>query len=60
MKNTADLERAIEMLNIAAAYIREHAPDYVSFYDGTDCDGYCIADDCEIAANDLGTMVKEN
>ena len=60
MKHTEELARAIEMLNIAAAYIREHAPDCVSFYDGTDCDGYCIADDCESAAESIGAMVKEN
>lgn len=52
------LKRAIEMLEICAAYIREHAPDCVSFYDGTDCDGYCIADDCECAAESLKDFSK--
>lgn len=48
-----DIERAVEMLNIAAKYIREQYPDGTVFYDDTDCDGYCVADDCEIAATAL-------
>ncbi len=45
--------RAIEMLRIAAEVIREHAPDVTRFYDEAECDGYCIADDCESAAEEL-------
>ena len=50
MKNE---ERAIEMLIVAAAYIREHCPDMLIFYDGVFCDGSCVADDCDNAADFL-------
>jgi hypothetical protein len=49
------VERAIEMLRIAATVIREHAYSTEAEYDGTTCDGYCIADDCGSAAEDLDT-----
>jgi len=49
----SDTKRAAEMLRIAAKVIRDLAPDAHHFYDETDCDGYCIADDCESAADDL-------
>ena len=42
--------RAIEMLRIAALIIREHASTVEHFYDETTCDGWCVADDCESAA----------
>ena len=45
--------RAIKMLTIAAEYIEEHWPDAVVKYDGADCDGYCIAEDCKDAADAL-------
>ncbi len=48
--NKEDLLRAAEMLKIAAEYIRENWPDATVFYDESDCDGYCVADDCETAA----------
>ena len=48
-----DIVRAKEMLQIAANYIRQFYPDGVLHYDDADCDGYCIADDCEIAAESL-------
>lgn len=37
------------MLRVAAAYIRENWTDGEVQYDGTTCDGYCVADDCEAA-----------
>ncbi len=48
--NKEDLLRAAEMLKIAAEYIRENWPDATVFYDEAECDGYCVADDCETAA----------
>ena len=48
-----DMERAKEMLRIAAEYIRHHYPDGDWLYDETTCDGYCVADDCESAADGL-------
>jgi hypothetical protein len=41
------LPRAVEMLRIAAAIIREDAPHSQMFYDDANCDGGCVADDCE-------------
>lgn len=41
-----NVERAIEMLGFAADYITQHCPDQEIFYDGTECDGYCLAQDC--------------
>ena len=46
--------RAIEMLNIAARYIREWDPTGTITYDEAKCDGYCVAEDCEAVAADLG------
>lgn len=46
-------KRAIEMLRVAARYIRDVQPDGSIFYDEAECDGYCVADDCDAAADDL-------
>jgi len=48
-----DITKAKEMLQIAADYIRKFSPDGMVHYDEADCDGYCVADDCEIAAASL-------
>lgn len=45
--------RAEEMLQIAANYIREHCPDGTIHYDETECDGYCVADDCETVDEEI-------
>lgn len=49
----AGSERAIEMLNVAANYIEMHHPGSTIRYDEADCDGYCVANDCRIAAEQL-------
>ena len=49
----ATLARAEQMLRIAAKYIDTHCPEDTIFYDGTDCDGYCVADDCESIADEM-------
>ncbi len=63
MKNEALHEaatRAIEMLRIAAIVIENCAPDAKHHYDGVDCDGYCVADDCKTAADMLhAVMARE-
>lgn len=41
------------MLRVAAAYIREHWTDGLIFFDEAECDGYCVADDCEHALLEL-------
>ncbi len=47
------MKRAIDMMRIAAEFIRDHAPSDTVFYDDAECDGYCLADDLESAAHDL-------
>lgn len=46
------------IMRVASAYIREHCPEMTINYDGTTCDGYCVADDLdsarEIMNNKLG------
>ena len=49
-------ERAIQMLRLAARWIEEnggHFGETTIHYDGADCDGSCIAMDCEHAADHL-------
>ena len=49
-------DRAIQMLKIAARWINEnsgHFGETLLHYDGADCDGFCIAMDCEHAAECL-------
>jgi hypothetical protein len=53
MSTTDDIKRAQEMLRIAAKYIRANDTYQTIRYDDADCDGYCVADDCEIAADCL-------
>lgn len=45
--------RAAYMLRVAAWYIRDKYPDGIVYYDDAECDGYCVADDCESAAEDI-------
>lgn len=50
-------DRAAEMLRIAAQYIREaDHEDYTIFYDDAVCDRWCIADDCEGAAEAIAAL----
>ena len=53
------LVRAQQMLQIAAEYIENHWPDATEFYDGTDCDGYCIAEDCKCASSELQCVLEQ-
>lgn len=48
-----EIKRVKEMLLIAAAYIEYHCPSGKIEYDETTCDGYCVANDCKIAAEML-------
>lgn len=51
-------DRAAQMLRVAATRIRNGlAAAETTHYDGADCDGYCIADDCESAADDLADRI---
>lgn len=51
------IKRAIEMLNVAAEYIEEHWPDGIIEYDEAACDGYCVSEDCKVAAEELGSLL---
>lgn len=46
------LRRAEEMLRIAGPLVAKYAAEAEAFYDGADCDGTCIAEDCEHATED--------
>lgn len=52
-KDMASMDRAIELLGLAGAVLREYAPEATIFYDGVNCDGLCLADDCVGAAVQL-------
>ncbi len=46
--------RVIVMLRAAAVFAREYAESCGTvFYDEADCDGACLADDCDAAADAL-------
>lgn len=45
--------RAAQLLRLAAQYIRENCPDELIEYDEAECDGECLALDCESAADAL-------
>jgi hypothetical protein len=46
--------RAAELLRLAAQYLRDNANTTILIaYDETECDGSCLADDCEFAAEAL-------
>jgi hypothetical protein len=53
MPTKEDIARAVEMLTVAAQYIRDHDPSGLIKYDEAMCDGYCVADDCETAAESI-------
>jgi hypothetical protein len=50
--------RAALMLRMAAHYIRNHCPDESICYDDAECDGHCVADDCEAAADGIESAVQ--
>jgi len=48
------IERAIYMLEVAAEYIGKYGDvSETVLYDGAECDGLCIIDDCKAAAEEL-------
>lgn len=51
------LDRAIVMLRVAGKHCETHAASRTSYYDGARCDGYCIKQDCEAAAEALGEII---
>ncbi len=59
MHHTQEQDRAAEMLRIAAKYIEDNYDEGIIHYDGADCDGACVADDCRMAAADLDGQPTE-
>jgi len=55
----AALARARVMLKVAAQYISETWPEGTIFYDDAECDGYCVADDCKQAQEELEYQFRE-
>ena len=53
------LRRAEEMLRIAGPLVAKFAAESEVFYDGADCDGTCIAEDCEHAAEDAAEALAK-
>lgn len=51
------LRRAEEMLLIAGPLVGEHAADSIVHYDGADCDGTCIQEDCRDAADHASAVL---
>ena len=51
-------DRKDYMLLVAAEYIRENWPDGMIFYDDAECDGYCVADDCESVSDSMAVISK--
>jgi hypothetical protein len=45
--------RAIELMRIAASMIEDGCPDSMAEYDGTTCDGLCLAEDLRNEAESL-------
>jgi hypothetical protein len=52
------LKRAQYMLEVAARFVKENdLGEYVANWDETECDGYCLVDDCTIEASELGNLI---
>ena len=55
----AALRRAEEMLRIAGPLVAKFAAEEEVFYDGANCDGTCIAEDCGHAAEDAAEAIAK-
>lgn len=47
-----DETRATYLMRVAAAYINDH-PDHTIDYDDTTCDGYCLAEELAVEADNM-------
>ncbi len=52
MNANETIGRAIYMLEVASLYCRENPYNLIK-YDDAECDGECVADDCESIAEQL-------
>lgn len=67
MSNEANLHRAEELLEAAHVILRKSdrsffvvsAMELTAPYDGTDCDGYCLATDIENWFEEIGKPLSE-
>lgn len=53
------IQRAILMLRIAGTHCQQLGSQDTSFYDGVDCDGSCIENDCHATAGELERMSSQ-
>ena len=56
MTDREAVERAIQLLDVAAEHIQEHSPTQTTFYDDAECDGICLASECSTMATDLAAI----
>lgn len=68
MNENFDIERAVTLLKAARNLIKKcdeasYVVNVVSesvFYDGVDCDGYCLMEDIEYLLEDAGIKFEDN
>lgn len=51
--------RTAELLRLAADYIMEGDTSPTIFYDGTDCDGHCLAEDLRNQAEEYDGIAND-
>lgn len=52
-------ERAVELFGVVRRFIDENPiADYTVEYDEVVCDGFCLAEDCAAAAEELQFVIK--
>jgi len=51
--------RAAYLMRVAAAYIRRHCPGEEIDFDGTTCDGYCLADDLDAERSGMSDETRK-
>lgn len=52
--------RFLYLMRVAAAHIREYAEAQITYYDGTDCDGGCLADEILAEVEDINRCTEES
>lgn len=54
MSSRAAIERAAVLLRVVVKFIEENnLEDRTVFYDGVECDGWCLSSDCSAGASAL-------
>lgn len=58
MSELQPTKRAAELLRVVVRFIQENELEYCEVdYDGTTCDGRCLMEDLEVAADDLDDKI---